>query len=162
MKVELIQTDQMTTCVGIRAVSLMSELGDQVSSAFAQLAARKHEIQTIKNPETTYGITPPNYKGNDGPLDFYCCYEVDPLISLPQGMTLLHIPPRAYAATTYQGPASQTYTAYDFTTNWLRENGYAYDDVSYYYEKYDAKTIRANDDARNEMTIYCPVKKQDA
>jgi predicted transcriptional regulator YdeE len=48
----------------------------------------------------------------------------------------------------------------DYTTRWLLENGYTYDDVAYYFEKYDEKTIRESDDDQNEITIFCPVKKK--
>ncbi|AOZ92555.1 GyrI-like domain-containing protein [Paenibacillus crassostreae] len=160
MRIEIMQTNQITSFVGIRAISLMTELGDNVNHAFKGLIEIKNEIKNITNPEVTYGITPPNYKGNSGLLDFYCCYEVDPLANLPHGMIQIHILPRVYSVTYYKGPASKTYSAYDFTSNWLKENRYEYDDVSYYFEKYDEKTIRENDDDRNEITIYCPIKKK--
>ncbi|WP_027087890.1 GyrI-like domain-containing protein [Cohnella panacarvi] len=162
MRVEIIQTSQITSFVGIRAISLMSELGDNVSHAFKELEERKKEIKNVTNLEVTYGISPPNYKGNKGLLDFYCCYEVDPITNLPHEMIHIQILPRLYSVTNYKGPASKTYTAYDFTSNWLKENGYEYDDVSYYFEKYDEKTIRENDDDRNEITIYCPIKKKES
>ncbi|WP_308639792.1 GyrI-like domain-containing protein [Paenibacillus silvisoli] len=160
MKIELVETSELTAFVGVRAVSLMSDLGSAAERGFNELLQRRDEIQTVKNPHVTYGITPPNYKGNDGLLDFYCCYEVDPLIKLPAGMVHIHLLPRLYTATHYKGPASKSYEAYDFTSGWLRENGNEYDDVSYYLERYDEKTLRDNDDERNEVVIYCPVRKK--
>ncbi|QYR24376.1 effector binding domain-containing protein [Paenibacillus sp. sptzw28] len=102
----------------------------------------------------------PNYKGNAGLLDFYCCYEVDPVANVPHGMVHIHLLPRMYSATHYKGPAGRTSTAYDYTSGWLQENGYSYDDIDYYFEKYDGKTIRDSEDQRNEVKIYCPVKKR--
>ncbi len=63
----------------------MAELGNNVKRAFAELAERRYEVKNIKNPLVTYGITPPNYKGNNGQVDFYCCYEVEPLANVPHG-----------------------------------------------------------------------------
>jgi predicted transcriptional regulator YdeE len=108
----------------------------------------------------TYGISPPNYKKNNGMVDFYCCFEVEPLENLPQGMVHIHLLPRTYSMTRYRGSVSQTVTAYDYTTKWLDENGYTNDDVAYYFERYDEKTIRELNDERNEIKIFCPVKKK--
>jgi predicted transcriptional regulator YdeE len=108
----------------------------------------------------TYGISPPNYKGNNGAVDFYCCFEVDPLENLPDGMVHVHLLPRIYSMTHYIGSTSKTVTAYDYTSQWLDENGYTYDNVAYYFERYDDKTLKESDDERNEITIFCPVKKK--
>jgi len=159
MKVEIVETKKIMTFVGIRATEYFSELGNGVNRAFTELVNRKDEIRHIKNPIATYGITPPNYKGNPGQVDFYCCYEVEPIANVPHGMVHLHVLPRLYSLTSYAGPISKTGTAYDFTSKWMNENGYAYDDVEYYFEKYDGRTIRDHDDDRNEIKIYCPVKK---
>jgi predicted transcriptional regulator YdeE len=160
MKVEIIQTSNITAFVGVRASGNMSELGESIKDAFDELVRRQHEIKHIKNPKVTYGITPPNYKGNNGAVDFYCCYEVDPLAILPHGMIHIHILPRTYSMTNYRGSVSKTVTAYDYTSRWLLENGYTYDDVAYYFEKYDEKTIRESDDEQNEIIIFCPVKQK--
>ncbi|MDR9856483.1 GyrI-like domain-containing protein [Paenibacillus sp. VCA1] len=160
MKMEIVHTNEMTSFVGIRAHSIMANLGEATNLAFEELIRRRNEIQNILDQEITYGISPPNYKGNQGPVDFYCCYEVKPLASLPHGMVHIHMPPRMYSVTYYKGPASRTESAYNFTTNWLRENGYEYDDVSYYFERYDQQTIIENDDPGNEVKIYCPIKKK--
>jgi predicted transcriptional regulator YdeE len=42
----------------------------------------------------------------------------------------------------------------------MNENGYTYDDVAYYFERYDEKTIIEDDNDKNEIKIYCPVKKR--
>ncbi len=160
IEIEIVQTSNISAFVGVRASTSMSNLGTGVGHAFDELIRRRDEINNIKNPNVTYGISPPNYKRNNGMLDFYCCYEVDPLENLPGGMVHIHLLPRTYSKTHYRGPASQTVTAYDFTTKWLDENGYSYDDVAYYYERYDEKTIREFDDERNEIIIFCPVKKK--
>lgn len=160
MKIELIETSEMTSYVGIRATSTMTNLGEAVNEAFKQLTKRQDEITNLVDRTVTYGITPPNYKGNDGSLDFYCCYEVKPLAILPHGMVHIHLLPRMYSVTHYRGPASRSYTAYDFTSKWLFDNGYAYDDVSYYFERYDDKTIIEDDNENNEIVIYCPIKKK--
>ncbi|SDX50348.1 GyrI-like domain-containing protein [Paenibacillus sp. CF384] len=160
MKIEIVQTNAIASYVGVRASSLMTNLGSAVSSALQEVVERSNEIANIRNREVTYGITPPNYKGNDGLLDFYCCYEVEPLANVPQGMVHLHLLPRLYSVTYYRGAASKLVTAYDFTSQWLAENGYEYDDVSYYLERYDEKTTRETDDERNEIAIYCPIKKK--
>lgn len=150
MKVEIVQTNEITSYVGIRAISLMTDLGNAVSHALKELNERSTEIRNIKNHQNTYGITPPNYKGNNGLLDFYCCHEVDPLANVPQGMIHIHLLPRMYSVTHYKGPASKSYTAYDFTSKWMQENGF----------EYDEKTIRDIEDDRNEITIYCPIKNK--
>ncbi|WP_028608399.1 GyrI-like domain-containing protein [Paenibacillus harenae] len=160
MKVEIIQTESITAYVGVRTSGHMIELGKSVTGAFDELVSRRHEIRHLKNANVTYGITPPNYKGNPGPVDFYCCYEVNPLANVPHGMVHIHLLPRLYSVTSYRGPASKTASAYDFTSRWLLENGYAYDDAAYYFERYDDRTRRETDDDRNEVTIYCPVKRQ--
>jgi predicted transcriptional regulator YdeE len=159
MKVEIVETKEITTYIGIRVTSDFLNLGDNINQAFTELKRRQGEIQTIKNPNVTFGITPPNYKGNTGLVDFYCCYEVAPLIHLPHGMIHIHLLPRVYSLTHYVGPISKTETAYDFTTRWLGENGYTYDDVAYYFERYDEKTIIKDDNEKNEIQICCPVKK---
>ena len=160
MKVEIIETSTITTYVGVRANGFMSELGQGVSDAFAELARRRSEIANIARPNMTYGITPPNYKGNSGLLDFYCCYEVEPLTRLPHGMIHIQLLPRVYAKTHYIGPKSRTASAYDYTTTWLNENGYMYDDVSYYYEAYDERKRNDKDGENSEVIIYCPVKRR--
>ncbi|PWV95856.1 putative transcriptional regulator YdeE [Paenibacillus cellulosilyticus] len=160
MRVEIVETNQLSAYIGVRACAAFSDLGVAVNRAFDELISRRDEIKTIKNPDVTYGITPPNYKGNAGVVDFYSCFEVEPLEGLPHGMVHLHLLPRLYAVTYYRGPASQTVTAYDFTSQWLKDNGYDYDDVAYYLERYDEKTIAASDDERNEIQIWTPVKKR--
>lgn len=159
MDVEIVETKEISTYVGIRATAFFSNLGESIHHAFVELSNRRDEIRHIKNPNVTYGITPPNYKGNDRPVDFYCCYEVDPMINLPHGMVHIHLLPRLYTLTHYRGPISRTERAYDYTSKWLNENGYAYDDVDYYFEKYDEKTLLKDDNEKNEIKIYCPVKK---
>ncbi|MDQ0917023.1 hypothetical protein [Paenibacillus sp. V4I5] len=85
---------------------------------------------------------------------------MDPLENLPHGMVNIHLLPRIYSMTHYRGSASKTVTSYDYTTKWMNENGYINDDVSYYFERYDEKTIIESDDERNEIKIFCPVKKK--
>ncbi|WP_219836965.1 GyrI-like domain-containing protein [Paenibacillus sp. R14(2021)] len=160
MKIEILQTNEISTFVGIRTNSVMTDLGIAVNHTFKELTERKSEIRNIKNHQVTYGITPPNYKGNNGLLDFYCCFEVKQITNLPHGMVHIQILPRLYSVTYFIGASRKTYMAYDFTSRWLQENGYEYDDVSYYFEKYDEKTIREIDDDKNEITIYCPIKKK--
>ncbi|MCR8644793.1 GyrI-like domain-containing protein [Paenibacillus sp. N1-5-1-14] len=159
MHIEIIDTEEITTYVGIRATANFFNMGESVNQAFMELERRKDEIRHITNPTVTYGITPPNYKGNTRVIDFYCCYEVEPMLNLPHGMVHIHLLPRLYSLTHYVGPSSLTGTAYDYTSKWLSENGYAYDDVAYYFERYDELTIRDNDTVKNEVNIYCPVKK---
>lgn len=160
MKVEIVETENITTYVGIRATADFANLGETVNHAFIELTRRKDEILNIKNPNVTYGITPPNYKGNTGLVDFYCCHEVEPISNLPHGMVHFHLLPRMYTLTHYIGPASQTGTAYDYTSNWINDNGYTYDDVACYFERYDKKTSINDDNEKNEIQIYCPVKKK--
>jgi predicted transcriptional regulator YdeE len=160
MEIEIVQTSNISAFVGVRASANMSNLGNSIGIAFDELIRRRDEIKNIKNPNVTYGISPPNYKRNNGTVDFYCCFEVDPLENLPHGMVHIHLLPRTYSMTCYRGSASQTVTAYDYTTKWLDENGYTNDDVAYYFERYDEKTIRELNDERNEIKIFCPVKKK--
>jgi predicted transcriptional regulator YdeE len=75
-------------------------------------------------------------------VDFYCCYEVKLISKLPHGMVHIRLLPRAYTLTHFVGPISQTESAYDYTSKWMIENGYTYDDVSNYFETYDEKTIK--------------------
>lgn len=161
MKIEIIETLAITTYVGIRANATMTDLGKGVSDAFSELSSRRDEIANIARANMTYGITPPNYKGNNGLLDFYCCYEVEPFTHLPHGMIHIQLLPRVYSKTHYIGPISKTASAYDFTTKWLNENGYMYDDVSYYYEEYDEQKNKDKDSENSEVLIYCPVKRRD-
>ena len=161
MDIQIIQTDAITAYVGVRAASTMAELGYNVKRAFAELAERRHEIKNIKNPLVTYGITPPNYKGNNGQVDFYCCYEVEPLANVPHGMVHIHLLPRMYSVTDYIGPASESFSAYDFTSSWLLENGYSYDDIDYYLERYDELKAGEAGHEQTEIKIYCPVKKRE-
>lgn len=160
MNIEIVHTDTITAFVGVRAESTMAELGFHVKRAFDELVERRHEIKNIKNPKVSYGITPPNYKGNNGPVDFYCCYEVEPLANVPHGMVHIHLLPRMYSITHYIGAASESFTAYDFTSQWLLENGYSYDDIDYYFERYDEKSAVGADQEQTEVKIYCPVKKE--
>jgi predicted transcriptional regulator YdeE len=159
LKIEIVKKDRISAFVGIRVSDVMSNFENSISQAFLELAARLDEIRNLKNPNVSFGITPPNYKGNPGKLDFYCCYEVSRIGNVPHGMVHIHILPRLYAVTHYVGPASQTVTAYDFTSVWWRENGYTYDDIDYYFERYDEKTKIENDDPDNEIQIFCPVKR---
>jgi len=92
-------------------------------------------------------------------LDFYVCFEVEPFVHLPQGMVHIEISPRQYARTKYRGSGAESYKAYDFTTQWIKEHGYSYDDISYYFEVYNQRTkMLAPDDIENEIQIYSPVK----
>lgn len=159
MKLEIVTTKSITTYVGIRATAYFSNLGKSVNHAFMELTRRKDEILNIKDPSVTYGITPPNFKGNTGLVDFYCCYEVEPMSNLPHGMIHIHLLPRNYSLTHYVGPISQTQRAYGYTSKWINENGYTYDDIAYYLESYDDKTIIENDNEKNEIKIYCPIRK---
>ncbi|MCR2805845.1 GyrI-like domain-containing protein [Paenibacillus soyae] len=159
MEVKIVQTGTITAYIGVRASSAMSDLGESVARAFDELLSRRDEIMNIKNPQVTYGITPPNYKGNAGSVDFYCCFEVEPIGNVPHGMVHLHLLPRMYTVTHYAGPSNLTEEAYDYTSRWIKENGFAYDDVAYYIERYDEKTIFEADDARSEIQIFCPVKR---
>lgn len=159
MKVEIIQTSEISAFVGIRVNSYMTDLGDDVIRASNELRRRRDEIKEIKNQAVTYGISPPNYKENNDKLDFYCCYEVNPLANLPHGMIHIHLLPRTYSITHYQGPRSKIVTAYDYTSKWLKDNGYEYDDTSYYFEKYEERTSIEPDEENNEIKIFCPVKK---
>jgi predicted transcriptional regulator YdeE len=161
LEVEIIETTAITTYVGVRATEQFANLGSSVQRAFQELLRRREEILHIKNPQVTYGITPPNYKMSKGPVDFFCCYEVEPIANVPPEMVLIRILPRTFSRTHYIGPASKTGSAYDYTTKWLKENGYAYDDVEYYFEKYDEKTIFDRDDESSEVLIYCPVKRRE-
>lgn len=158
MNVEIVEIKEITTYVGIRATAYFSNLGESINHAFIELSRRRDEIHNLINPNVTYGITPPNYKGNSGLVDFYCCYEVKPIANLPHGMVHIHLLPRLYTLTSYVGPISQTEKAYEYTSRWLNENGYTYDDTAYYFEKYDEKTIIKDDNKNNEIKIFCPVK----
>lgn len=158
MEIKIVQTDNISAFVGVRASANMSNLENKIKIAYDELIRRQSEIKNIKNPNVTYGISPPNYKSNNGTVDFYCCFEVEPIENLPHGMVHIHLLPRTYSLTHYKGLASQTVTAYDFTTKWLNENGYTYDDTAYYFERYDEKTIRELNDEQYEMKIFCPIK----
>jgi predicted transcriptional regulator YdeE len=160
MNIEIIETKEITGYVGTRATAYYSNLEESISNAFEELTRRRDEILNIKDPNVMYGITPPNYKGNTGLVDFYCCYEVEPMTNLPHGMVHIHLLPRLYTLTHYIGPISQTESAYDYTSKWINGNGYTYDDVSYYFERYNEKTIIKDDNEKNEIRIYCPVKKR--
>ncbi|WP_169091659.1 GyrI-like domain-containing protein [Paenibacillus sp. PL91] len=160
MDIQIVQTSNISAFVGVRASANMSNLGECIEHAFKELKRRRNEIKNIKNPNVTFGISPPNYKGSTGVVDFYCCFEVEPLENLPHGMVHIHLLPRTYSMTHYIGPASKTVTAYNYTTKWIKENGFINDDVSYYFERYDEKAIRESDDDGNEIKIFCPVKKK--
>lgn len=161
MEVEIIETTAITSYVGVRATEKFANLGLSVRHAFQELLRRREEILNIKNPQVTYGITPPNYKTSKGFVDFYCCYEVGPVANVPPEMVLIRILPRTFSRTHYIGPASKTGSAYDYTSKWLKENGCTYDDVEYYFERYDEKSIFDRDDERSEVVIYCPVKRRE-
>ncbi|MFD0620182.1 GyrI-like domain-containing protein [Paenibacillus sp. GCM10027629] len=161
MKVEIVDIPKITSYVGIRASEYFSNLGQSINYSFKELINRQDEIKNIVNPSVTFGVSPPNYKGNKGRVDFYCCYEVSPIANVPHGMMHIHILPRTYSKTYYKGPISKTETAYDYTSNWLKENGYTYDEVEHYFERYDERTIVSHDDEANELIIYCPVKKKE-
>lgn len=77
---------------------------------------------------------------------------------MPPGTVHIHLLPRTYSMTQYRGPSRSNYLAYDFTTKWLEENGYEYDDTAYYLEKYEKSRLIDADDESNEVMIYCPVK----
>lgn len=146
--------------VGVRVtVPVMDELGPAVLEARRLLRHRVHEIGLVRDAHTVYGISPPNYKGNPGPFDFYVCVEVERLERLPHGMVLLRLQPKLYAEVEYRGPLAEGYRAYDFTSRWLRENGYEYDDTEYYYEVYDERNNRLDyTDENGEMKVFSPVK----
>ncbi|QJD83215.1 GyrI-like domain-containing protein [Cohnella herbarum] len=158
MKIEIVQTSAITSYIGVRASGTMATLEAPVRDAFHELISRREEIKNIINQEITYGITPPNYKSSNGMLDFYCCYEVSQIGNLPPGMVHIHLLPRTYSLTHYRGPSSSNYLAYDFTTKWLEENGYEYDDTAYYLEKYEESRLKDADDESNDVMIYCPIK----
>jgi predicted transcriptional regulator YdeE/catechol 2,3-dioxygenase-like lactoylglutathione lyase family enzyme len=136
-------------------VATANELGPAVAEARRELQLRMTEIAHIRNAHMMYGISPPNYKGNPGPLDFYVCVAVERLTGLPPGMVHLRLEPQLYAVVTYQGPTELGYQAYDFTSQWLRDNGYEYDDTEYYYETYEET---ANADGVTEKWVYSPIK----
>lgn len=160
MKIDIVEIPEIRTFIGIRVTDYFSNLGAGINSAFIELQNRKAEIRNIRDLNVTYSITPPNYKGNTREVDYYCCFEVNPIVNLPHGMVHIHILPRTYSRTHYIGPLNKSESAYDYTSKWMIENGYAYDDVDYYFERYDEKTTvddHCNDN--NEMMVYCPIKK---
>jgi len=159
MKVEILETHCITSYVGVRATEEFSNLGQSIGKSFSELFKRKDEITNIINPSVTYGISPPNYKGNKGKVDFYCSYEVSSVANVPHGMVHIHILPRVYSVTHYIGPRSETDSGYEYTSQWLSENGYTYDDSEYYFERHDDGSIVDQDDEIIEMKIYSPVKK---
>lgn len=148
------------TAVGIRVtLPSMVELGAAVREAGTQLRQRMEEIGLVRDADTLYGISPPNYKGNPGPFDFYVCVEVERLEKLPHGMVHIRLQPQLYAEVEYKGPLKDGCRAYDFTSSWLRENSYEYDDTEYYYEIYGPRTNLSEDtDESGEMKVLCPVK----
>lgn len=108
----------------------------------------------------TYSITPPNYKGNSSKVYYYCCVEISSITKVPQGMVHIRILPRTYTRTHYIGSLNKSGLAYDYTSKWMKENGYTYDDVEYYFERYDEKsTVDDHSNESNEIKIYCPIKK---
>lgn len=158
MKIEVVEVSGFTA-VGIRVTDYMSNLGIGVRDAWIRLQDRKQEIKNIKDSSITLGISPPNYKGNNGMLDFYVCFGVEPFVHLPQGMVHIEISPRLYVQTSYKGSGAESYKAYDFTTQWIKEHGYSYDDISYYFEVYNQRTKMLDpNDTDNEIQIFCPVK----
>jgi hypothetical protein len=48
MKVEIVQTSNITAFVGVRASGNMSELGESIKDAFDELVRRQHEINTLR------------------------------------------------------------------------------------------------------------------
>ncbi|PYI57277.1 GyrI-like domain-containing protein [Paenibacillus flagellatus] len=150
------------TVVGIRASGTMSGLGAPVRQAYVDLLRRREDIRNVNDPGTVYGVSPPNYKGNPGPLDFYVCLEVDPIANVPHGMVHLHLVPHLYAEAVYRGPEKRKVEAYDATSRWMRENGYVYDDVTYYFERYGERTkLLDPDDEDNEVLVYCPIRRKE-
>jgi hypothetical protein len=59
MEIEIVQTSNISAFVGVRASANMSNLGESIGSAFNELIRRRNEIKNIKNPNVTYGISPP-------------------------------------------------------------------------------------------------------
>lgn len=148
------------TAVGLRVtVPRKEQLGTAVREAWRRLQERKREISLIRDGHITYGFSPPNYKGNPGPFDFYVAFEVERIERLPHGMVHLRLPARQYAEVEYRGQMNRAYEAYNRTTQWLKENGYEYDDTEYYYEVYDEQTqLLDSADTANGMKVLSPVK----
>ncbi|HEU5138697.1 MAG TPA: GyrI-like domain-containing protein [Bacillales bacterium] len=150
--------------VGIRIIDEMENLNARIQQAARELQERMHEIRGVRNPDVLYGISPPNYKGNPGPLDFYVCVEVDPFENLPYGMVNITIDPELYAVCTYEKDSMNNKgNAYDFTTTWLQEKGYEYFDAAYYFEVYNVNGEWTNledlDNTHNRIKVYSPVRK---
>ena len=61
MEIEIVQTSNIPAFVGVRASANMSNLGEKSECAFDELIRRRNEIKNIKNPNVTYGKSPPNY-----------------------------------------------------------------------------------------------------
>jgi predicted transcriptional regulator YdeE len=77
-------------------------------------------------------------------------------------MVNITVDPAQYACCTYKGQMTNKVEAYDFTTKWLKENGYEYFDAAYYFEVYDEKTnLPDSTSDNNTIKINCPVKKID-
>lgn len=148
--------------VGIRVTDQMENLGQRLPEAWQELQRRMGEIRGVTNPAVTYGISPPNYKGNPGPVDFYVCVEVSPLENLPHGMVHLTVERQTYAYCDYRGPMGRSFEAYDATYAWMKQNGHAYFDAAYYLEVYDQQTNlldHGNPDSR--AGIYSPIRLRD-
>ncbi|MFK7697731.1 GyrI-like domain-containing protein [Paenibacillus sp. HJGM_3] len=156
--VELV--DLQWTGLGLRFTHNMSNLDACTIDAMGTLRDRLSSIPNVKRPDTMYGISPPNYKGNPGELDFYVCVEVEPIAAVPPGMVHIRIPERLYTRTVYRGAVNDREAAYSYTSAWLKERGYAYDDVEYYLEEYGPDTrMDATQEESSVMYIYCPVKR---
>lgn len=160
MKLEKVERFKV---VGIRIIDEMENLNTRIQQAGKELRERIHEIRGVKNPDVLYGISPPNYKGNPGPLDFYVCIEVDPFENLPHGMVNITIDPQLYAVCDCSHSMNEKGNAYDFTSSWMKENQYDYLDAAYYFEVYDLSggtNLEDLNDINNRMKVYSPVQKR--
>jgi predicted transcriptional regulator YdeE len=144
--------------VGLRISNVMEGLEGDILRARQELNRRIDEIDRVKMQTITYGISPPNYKGNTGIVDFYVCVEVEPLLRLPHGMVNLTVDPQMYAVASYQGPMNRKVEAYDATSRWLADSGYTYA-TALYFERYDERTNMADDSsADNAFDAYSPIR----
>lgn len=153
-------TQEGFRAVGIRITDQMENLDRRIPETWQELQRRMGEIRGIKNAAVTYGISPPNYKGNPGPVDFYDCVAVEPFENLPHGMVHLTVDRQTYACCDYHGPMSRKVEAYDATSAWIRTNGHAYFEAAYYFEVYDQRTrLLDPDNPENWIGIGSPIRQ---
>ncbi|MBW7457442.1 effector binding domain-containing protein [Paenibacillus sepulcri] len=124
--------------IGIRvAAADAAGYAEQIPPAFERLRARREEIAGRVEPEKLYGAF---YVSSETEQEegYWACAEVEDILSVPEGMEAVKVPPQSYAVTDHRGQISQIFQTYEQLHKWIADKGYERVLHAWHLEQYEA------------------------